>query len=109
MLRPSARRMKPRMRCESAADRARARLARRKCATNSYCLDDCSAIRLQPLHDVSAGKHSPARLKNCTAFSCFLALASDENVPRLRRLPVLGFFLREYRRYPDLVLRIMIV
>lgn len=30
------------------------------------------------------------------------------NVPRLRRFPVFGFFLREYRRYsPDLSLRII--
>src|SRR5205814_92922 len=39
------------------------------------------------------------RLKNWTARSCFLAAARLLNVPRLRRLPVFGFFLREYRRY----------
>src|SRR5438128_9398278 len=48
------------------------------------------------------------RLKNCTARSCCLAFSSDENVPKLRRLPVCGFFLREYSRYsPDLSLRII--
>ncbi len=47
-------------------------------------------------------------LKNCTARSCLFAPASEENVPKFRRLPVLGFFLREYRRYsPDFSLRIM--
>jgi hypothetical protein len=38
------------------------------------------------------------RLKNCTAFSCFFAAARDLNVPRFRRFPVFGFFLREYKR-----------
>src|ERR1700753_1507166 len=48
-------------------------------------------------------------LKNCTAFSCFSAAAREENVPRFRRLPVFGFFLREYSRYsPELNLRIMV-
>jgi hypothetical protein len=47
-------------------------------------------------------------LKNCTARSCFFAAAIEENVPKFRRLPVLGFFLREYRRYsPDFSFRIM--
>lgn len=42
------------------------------------------------------------RLKNCTAFSCFFAAALVVNVPRFRRFPVLGFFLRENNRYlPD--------
>ena len=39
------------------------------------------------------------RLKNWTAFSCFFAAALVLNVPRFRRFPVLGFFLREYNRY----------
>src|ERR1700675_4920893 len=48
------------------------------------------------------------RLKYCTARSCFMAAARDLKVPRLRRLPVLGFFLREYRRKPpDFSLRII--
>jgi|GEM_PF-1288749 len=34
------------------------------------------------------------------ACSCFFAAASDLNVPRFRRLPVFGFFFREYNRYP---------
>jgi hypothetical protein len=34
-------------------------------------------------------------LKNCTARSCFCAAAREENVPRLRRFPVLASFLRE--------------
>jgi hypothetical protein len=38
------------------------------------------------------------RLKYCTAFSCFFAAARVLNVPRFRRLPVLGFFFREYKR-----------
>src|ERR1700692_1996235 len=49
-----------------------------------------------------------ARLKYCTARSCFCAAARVLKVPRLRRLPVFGFFLREYNRYsPELNLRIM--
>jgi hypothetical protein len=32
------------------------------------------------------------RLKNWTSRSCFTAAARVANVPRLRRLPVLGFF-----------------
>ena len=39
--------------------------------------------------------HQRARLKNWTARSCFSAAARVANVPRLRRLPVFGFFLRE--------------
>ena len=35
------------------------------------------------------------RLKYCTARSCFCAAARLAKVPRLRRLPVFGFFLRE--------------
>ncbi len=45
---------------------------------------------------------------NWTARSCFSAAFRVENVPRLRRRPVFGFFLREYSRYlPDASLRIM--
>ena len=48
------------------------------------------------------------RLKNWTAFSCFSAAARVLNVPRFLRLPVFGFFFREYSRYsPDLSFRIM--
>lgn len=47
-------------------------------------------------------------LKYCTAFSWASAACLLEKVPRLRRFPVLAFFLREYKRYwPDLSLRIM--
>src|SRR5437762_13412442 len=43
------------------------------------------------------------------ARSCFFACASVENVPRFLRLPVFGFFLREYNRYfPDFSLLIML-
>lgn len=38
------------------------------------------------------------RLKYCTAFSCFLAAERVLNVPRFLRLPVFGFFFREYNR-----------
>lgn len=49
-----------------------------------------------------------ARLKYCTARSCFLAAASEEKVPKFFRLPVFTSFLREYKRYPpDCSLRIM--
>jgi len=34
-------------------------------------------------------------LKNCTAFSCFFAAASDLKVPRFFRFPVFGSFFRE--------------
>lgn len=48
------------------------------------------------------------RLKNWTARSWACAAFLVLNVPRLRRRPVLGFFLREYRRYcPDCNLRII--
>jgi hypothetical protein len=51
---------------------------------------------------------SQCRLKYCTARSWALAFSSVVNVPRLRRLPVFTFFLREYKRYsPDFNLRIM--
>src|ERR1041385_4208899 len=47
-------------------------------------------------------ERSQWRLKYCTAFSCFFAAVLVLNVPRFLRLPVFGFFLREYRRYlPD--------
>lgn len=39
-----------------------------------------------------------ARLKYCTAFSCFFAAARVLNVPRFLRFPVFGFFFREYNR-----------
>ena len=42
-------------------------------------------------------------LKNCTARSRASAALRVLNVPRLRRLPVFGFFLREYKRYLPLV------
>src|SRR5436305_5781645 len=47
-------------------------------------------------------ERSQWRLKYCTAFSCFFAAAFVLKVPRFLRLPVFGFFLREYSRYlPD--------
>src|SRR5690348_3463846 len=50
----------------------------------------------------------PCRLKYCTSLSCFSAAARVLNVPRLRRLPVFGLTLREYKRYsPVLSLRII--
>lgn len=49
------------------------------------------------------------RLKYCTAFSCLFAAAFDLKVPRFLRLPVFGFFLREYSRYlPDFSFLIML-
>src|SRR5579863_817321 len=49
-----------------------------------------------------------ARLKYCTARSCFCAAAREENVPRFFRFPVFASFLREYKRYsPDCNLRTM--
>lgn len=49
-----------------------------------------------------------ARLKYCTARSCFSAAALDANVPKFFRFPVFASFLREYKRYsPDCNLRIM--
>jgi|HubBroStandDraft_2_1064218.scaffolds.fasta_scaffold56096_2 hypothetical protein len=49
-----------------------------------------------------------ARLKYCTARSCFCAAARDENVPRFFLFPVFASFLREYKRYsPDCSLRII--
>ena len=53
-------------------------------------------------------RYSQCLLKYCTAFSCFSAAAFVLNVPRFLRLPVLGFFFREYNRYlPDLSFLIM--
>lgn len=47
-------------------------------------------------------------LKNCTARSRAWAFSREEKVPRLRRLPVFGSLLREYKRYsPDFNLRII--
>jgi len=47
-------------------------------------------------------------LKNCTARSCFLAAASEENVPRFLLFPVFESSLREYNRNsPDLSFRII--
>jgi hypothetical protein len=50
-----------------------------------------------------------ARLKNWTARSCFFAAALVLKVPRFLRLPVFGFFLREYNRKPDLTFLIMLI
>jgi len=64
--------------------------------------------RVLAVENSAAGLADHRRLKNCTARSCFSAAARLGNVPRLRRLPVLGFFLREYSRYLPLgSLRIM--
>jgi len=50
------------------------------------------------------------RLKYCTARSCFSAAAREPKVPRFRRLPVFGFFFREYSRYfPSFSFRIIAV
>jgi hypothetical protein len=55
-----------------------------------------------------AARLYPARLKYCTARSCFSAASRDANVPRFFRFPVFASFLREYKRYPpDCNLRIM--
>jgi hypothetical protein len=59
-------------------------------------------------HFAKPGTVQPARLKYCTARSCFCAAARDENVPRFFRFPVFASFLREYKRYsPDSSLRII--
>jgi hypothetical protein len=51
---------------------------------------------------MSASQPRTWRLKYCTARSCASAAFRERNVPRLRRFPVLGFFLCEYKRYcPD--------
>jgi len=50
----------------------------------------------------------PARLKYCTARSCFSAAARVANVPRFLRLLLFGSFFDEYNRYcPFFNLRIM--
>ena len=50
----------------------------------------------------SSGTQIYRRLKYCTACSCFFACDFVVNVPRFLRLPVFGFFFREYNRYfPD--------
>jgi len=52
--------------------------------------------------------HPYARLKYCTARSCFCAAAREENVPRFFRFPVFASFFREYKRYsPDCNFRII--
>lgn len=62
-----------------------------------------SSIKIGPLTHVYE-----FRLKYCTSRSCCLACSSVLNVPRLRRLPVAGSFLREYRRNcPDFSFRII--
>src|SRR2546423_988996 len=68
------------------------------------CAACVSAARLGP-----GLRHALYRLLNiCTARSCLRAAASEPKVPRLRRRPVVGFFLREYRRYfPEGSLRII--
>jgi hypothetical protein len=63
-----------------------------------------SRTQLRSREEVAEGRRQfhPCRLKNWTARSCFSAAARVANVPRLRRLLVLGFGLREYNRYlPD--------
>ena len=66
--------------------------------------------RLEAGHGSRGGsdmKVGQRRLKYWTARSCFIAASRVENVPRLRRLPVLGLSLREYSRYcPELNWRI---
>ena len=63
---------------------------------------------MDPLEPLAPNDTPHARLKYCTARSCFCAAARDENVPRFFRFPVLASFLREYKRYsPDCSLRIM--
>jgi hypothetical protein len=50
----------------------------------------------------SLGILSPLRLmalEILTGRSCALIFSIDLKAPRLRRLPVLAFFLREYKRY----------
>ena len=71
----------------------------------------CQLASLAASRGISVRESSrryPARLKYCTARSCFCAAARDENVPRFFRFPVFPSFLREYKRYsPDCNLRIM--
>ncbi len=60
-----------------------------------------------PLSHNSSGRY-PARLKNCTARSCFSAASRLEKVPRFLCFPVRESFLREYNRYsPDFSFRII--
>src|SRR5579862_6858339 len=66
---------------------------------------DIAAIKVMSAY---AARAQP-RLKYCTALSWASAACLVENVPRLRRLPVFAFFLREYKRYlPSFILRIII-
>lgn len=68
----------------------------------------CSGL-LRAVHSFIRSFLDQWRLKYCTARSCASAFSLEENVPRLRRLPVFEFFLREYRRYcPDFSFRIML-
>src|SRR6185503_19223292 len=82
-------------------------------AGTSLRIRDAGRIRTRtaahplPPRDSPEDRRQPC-LKYCTARSCFSAAARDLNVPRLLRLPVFGFFLREYNRYsPLLSFRIM--
>src|SRR5579862_5061088 len=66
---------------------------------------DIAAIKVMSAY---AARAQP-RLKYCTALSWASAACLVANVPRLRRLPVFAFFLREYNRYlPSFILRIMV-
>src|SRR5262249_34574870 len=56
--------------------------------------------RLGQLEQKKPAIDYPWRLKYWTARSCFSAAARVLKVPRFRRLPVLGSFFYEYRRYP---------
>ncbi|HZU31909.1 MAG TPA: hypothetical protein VFB79_12390, partial [Candidatus Angelobacter sp.] len=77
-------------------------------ATAAFLMLRRAAARCFSLGIIYSPCNTQCRLKYCTARSCALAFSSDENVPRLRRFPVLGFFLREYSRYsPDFSFRIM--
>ncbi len=59
---------------------------------------------------VSEAKLPQRALKYCTARSCVSAAFLVLKVPRFRRLPVLGSFLREYKRYwPDGSFRIILI
>ena len=67
------------------------------------------AHHLNHVRRCQAANRQPCRLKYCIARSCFSAAVLVLNVPRLRRLPVFGFTLREYRRYsPDESFRIIV-
>jgi len=62
--------------------------------TSGYC--GANALIMESLRDDGSRLAShPRRLKNCTARSCFAAAARELNVPKFRRLPVLGFLFRE--------------